>query len=641
MFQKITLICFAFIIAFVLVGSKENTIIRPRSIPVPVSVKDDGIPLSADQIKPGPVSFSVTEQPPYFTIPGLNNYVDYATNGNSLNQLIVSPGANTSSDTIIAVVNYCDSSEALNSNAGTTQRMRYNYSFNGGSTWQQILGIDITQGQKSRFPDMYLTTIGGLRTVIGVGRLWTPNPSTTQVGGASYDVGVGVGAPITILMTGRYHPGRDYFGCIRPDGKVGGIIQASDGSTTFSPDTIRYITFDPVTNTFSQPVKVWTDNFSNQVCSYTLQACPMIGSSVLVAAINYVNEPGSGGNDYRTLRVVTSTNNGTSWGTVKEYGYTTPYTIAGDTCQPYWHEDIAFKPGTTDYYVVYSTWPNIPGNLQEPTNNKGWKICIQSPVLNGEKPVVVADYHNIQVLGDTSKFNQLDYTLIHANSAYLSHPSIGFSQGGNLMWVAFSVIQTDKCPGPPTYNGSFFYHDIYLTLSYDGGNTWATPVNVTLTPQYDELYPVVAAYNNPGGAVYIMWQADKIPGCHSFLGLQPVQQTVDKVYAGFKRYQLTGITRRQSEVPASYSLSQNYPNPFNPSTKIKFDIPSNVRSEMSNVRLIVYDILGKEIATLVNEKLQPGKYEVVWDGSKYASGIYFYKITAGNFTDTKRMVMIK
>ena len=90
-----------------------------------------------------------------------------------------------------------------------------------------------------------------------------------------------------------------------------------------------------------------------------------------------------------------------------------------------------------------------------------------------------------------------------------------------------------------------------------------------------------------------------------------------------------------------FSLYQNYPNPFNPSTKIKFDVPSNVKREMSNVKLKIYDILGKELTTLVNETLQPGLYEFTWDASRYSSGIYFCELVAGNYKNIKKMILVK
>ena len=108
-----------------------------------------------------------------------------------------------------------------------------------------------------------------------------------------------------------------------------------------------------------------------------------------------------------------------------------------------------------------------------------------------------------------------------------------------------------------------------------------------------------------------------------------------------KYSQPNGIKRISSELPKIFMLYQNYPNPFNPTTKIKFSIPSNVKSETSNVRLVVNDILGREVATLVNDKLQPGSYEVEWDASGYASGVYFYRLSATEYTETKKMILMK
>ncbi len=100
--------------------------------------------------------------------------------------------------------------------------------------------------------------------------------------------------------------------------------------------------------------------------------------------------------------------------------------------------------------------------------------------------------------------------------------------------------------------------------------------------------------------------------------------------------ELVGIQPISNEIPNQFSLLQNYPNPFNPSTVISFQLAVN-----SFASLKVYDILGREVATLVNEQLQPGTYEVDWDGSKFASGVYYYKLIAGNYIETKKMVLIK
>lgn len=97
-----------------------------------------------------------------------------------------------------------------------------------------------------------------------------------------------------------------------------------------------------------------------------------------------------------------------------------------------------------------------------------------------------------------------------------------------------------------------------------------------------------------------------------------------------------GIQIISAEIPNSFSLHQNYPNPFNPMTKIKFDIP-----KAFNTKLAVYDILGKEIAVLVNENLKAGSYEVDFSAADLPSGAYFYRITTEGFTETKKMMLLK
>lgn len=99
-----------------------------------------------------------------------------------------------------------------------------------------------------------------------------------------------------------------------------------------------------------------------------------------------------------------------------------------------------------------------------------------------------------------------------------------------------------------------------------------------------------------------------------------------------------------NQIANTFYLYQNYPNPFNPSTKIKYIISSgrtNYYSERQNVTLTVYDILGREITTLVNEEKAPGAYEVKFDAEQFSSGIYFYKLTSGSFTQTKKFVLMK
>ncbi|MEO8513476.1 MAG: T9SS type A sorting domain-containing protein [Ignavibacteria bacterium] len=105
----------------------------------------------------------------------------------------------------------------------------------------------------------------------------------------------------------------------------------------------------------------------------------------------------------------------------------------------------------------------------------------------------------------------------------------------------------------------------------------------------------------------------------------------------------TGINPVSGEIPQNFSLSQNYPNPFNPSTKINFAIsPSYMNNGLQPlVRLSLFDIVGREVAVLANENLSPGNYSIDFDASSLSTGTYFYRLTAGEFSQTNKMVLIK
>ncbi len=126
------------------------------------------------------------------------------------------------------------------------------------------------------------------------------------------------------------------------------------------------------------------------------------------------------------------------------------------------------------------------------------------------------------------------------------------------------------------------------------------------------------------------------------------------VYGGARRTELpmvvTGIKSENEEIfPQKFLLFQNFPNPFNPTTKIKFSIPTSPQTPLLGkergrgevVKLVVFDILGKQVAILINEIKEPGSYEVEFDGSNLPSGIYFYRVTAGKFTSSRKMILLK
>lgn len=103
--------------------------------------------------------------------------------------------------------------------------------------------------------------------------------------------------------------------------------------------------------------------------------------------------------------------------------------------------------------------------------------------------------------------------------------------------------------------------------------------------------------------------------------------------------EFVGIKHIGTNVPENFKLEQNYPNPFNPTTYINFSLPSE--GGAMSVKLIIYNILGENIATLLDKELKPGNYSADWDASDYPSGVYYYRLTSGKYSDTKKMILVK
>jgi hypothetical protein len=117
----------------------------------------------------------------------------------------------------------------------------------------------------------------------------------------------------------------------------------------------------------------------------------------------------------------------------------------------------------------------------------------------------------------------------------------------------------------------------------------------------------------------------------------PNSQTHTDELIAYKASAVTSVSGNAvNQLPRNYSLSQNYPNPFNPTTNISYQLPAS-----SFTTLKVYDLLGREIATLVNEQKSAGTHTATFNAAALSSGMYFYQIKAGSFTETKKLVILK
>ncbi len=176
-----------------------------------------------------------------------------------------------------------------------------------------------------------------------------------------------------------------------------------------------------------------------------------------------------------------------------------------------------------------------------------------------------------------------------------------------------------------------------------GGDTTG-PLVIPVPPQ-DRRFVMstrsVNAHFNPGDTQTIIMAQLITRGTSNLNSVTKLKQLADVAIQLCNNGFVIGVEPISSEVPQQFELYQNYPNPFNPTTKIKFSIPPVGQRHAFDLLLVIYDILGREVVTLVNEELKPGTYEVEWNASNYPSGVYFYKLTTDSYSETKKMVLIK
>jgi hypothetical protein len=271
------------------------------------------------------------------------------------------------------------------------------------------------------------------------------------------------------------------------------------------------------------------------------------------------------------------------------------------------------------------------------------QIRFWSPNINQGSSIIIADSNNVPFYRNYG---------IYDSQYPLSRPVIGKAQVDDYLFVAFNATTGDYWPGASSADSTAYYCGMFM-YSSDAGNTWSIPERFTpitsplLDWRYVSIIPI-SPVNNNNIQVHLVMQGDPVPGSNINTWHNP--PWVGAQYYHFSNeLPIIDYVQDEQNVISSFKLEQNYPNPFNPSTKIRFVIPDVIASEAKQSQMVslkVYDILGSEIATLVNEELSPGEYEVTFDSHSgevrnLTSGIYFYTVRARGFVQTKKMVLLK
>ncbi|MCW8848841.1 MAG: T9SS type A sorting domain-containing protein [Melioribacteraceae bacterium] len=298
-------------------------------------------------------------------------------------------------------------------------------------------------------------------------------------------------------------------------------------------------------------------------------------------------------------------------------------------------QDIAYSLGPWSNPSSFSTFIALPAQPQligaSPYPNRPEYIS-----FNWEKARDATQYF-IEIAND----NNFSNILMSATTSDTVKVFPGFSEGQNIYWRVYSK----NVGGNSDWSVVSKYTLIFAPTDLILQRTELNEITLTWNDNSEVEDGYVIEHKLTDQAIFSVLDTLKGSGNEYVDKNVEQEQTYNyriKAYKelGESEYSneaslfLVGVV--ENDIPNQYSIGQNYPNPFNPTTKIKFGLPNSTLT-----KLIIYDLLGKEIQTLINKELETGYHEINFDASNYQSGIYFYRIQAGNYIQTKKMVLIK
>jgi len=523
----------------------------------------------------------------------LGGYYDYQANGTPQHIRVNPANGNIH-------VTYMTSTDSTNP-GGIARRTVYAFSTNGGATWNNFNNLFVPQ-RRSGFPsiDLLQGSNAGLPAIGNHSVVTTQLQSTLFV-----DSPEGAGAFSEINAPPSFGSSDEP---IWPY-----VIGPSDGSLVFHSSrlTARTNHLNRTTDfsSWQYPNAPWFTftgpNGSGGRNPGAANATGRVGTLVNATGPTAANP------DYGGLYLFESTDNGATWGS--PITVHPPMRITGaDTFAVWVSVDMTYDDNTPLVALNTSRFDLAGGGYFYADA----RIDFWSPTTG----LVTAVPHDTALF--VSDMNN------HAQSNHLTLGGPSICKSGSSIVIVFQAFQRDTAPTGVRYS------DVWYVKSTNNGVTWSRPVNITNTPAMDERYPTVSKYNQPG-FVNIVWQEDLYPGSWVISPPDPgaLPARANQV---FYRLNITTDVGEPPEVASSFRLEQNYPNPFNPSTTIRFQVPS-----ASFVTLKVHNVLGQEVATIVNDDRTAGSYEVVFSADNLPSGVYYYTLKGGTTSITKKMVLMR
>jgi photosystem II stability/assembly factor-like uncharacterized protein len=318
--------------------------------------------------------------------------------------------------------------------------------------------------------------------------------------------------------------------------------------------------------------------------------------------------------------------------------------------------NIQYTSGLTDLYSMFfldqnTGWVVGSENIILKTTNSGTNWNSQPKLQLGELAKVQFINQTTGWIGGTGYYSQRglarttnggenwvivesdiyfrDFSFINENTGWCLCDDVGLvkkTTNSGVNWITqFSV------PYPDRYKSIQFVNKDTGWVVGDGGYNYGYSPRITATRNGGQNWihqwpPIVQSWNFLNTLYFVNQNTGWAVGGRGYI----IKTTNGGGEGG------TFIEPIKNSVPDKYQLYQNYPNPFNPATAIEFDIP-----KISFVKLVVYDVLGKEAAVLVNEELKAGSYKIDFNAGNLSSGIYYYRLQTEKFTDTKKLIVVK
>jgi hypothetical protein len=571
--------------------SKPTTVVTNRS-----DVKFDDTPLflegakTVDSIVIGP-EIAVTG------LAGFYNYQFNGTNGHYINR--------KSATELHAV--YMTATDSLN--ISPTRRTKYAFSTNDGATWEEK--SEIPPNFRSGFCSLTLKNDGS--AAIGNHYL---DASALTAGFVNYDLLPGIGS-----FTGVQVPPNFIWPLVATlsNGNILTIGTSYRGAA--ATDTTCYVVFNSTTNTFGPMTMLTYLTPPSEENNSSMSSATAPGGKATILLNPYRETQGNWGQS--RLFELHSTDNGVTF-TAPAVIFN-PHVVGGDSVVPNANGacDVILD-ATGNYYAAFNSLgpTGFYSNARLYVIKQGFNSG--EPILVGGGPGTPPPY-NI----DSMATQMVAENFI----ASFDHPCLSLSDDGNYVFVSYSVsFQND------TSAGGFSRANIYYSYAPTTTMVFSAPIRVT-TYGWDSKYASINRVTPKIGnyyKLYMTYQKCKNAGSYVTGELSPYIAKASLIFRTITDATLIGVNDPSATVK-DYQLNQNYPNPFNPSTKISFNLP-----KQQAVTLKVFNVMGQEVASIFNNRVFPaGNNEIEFSAEKLSSGVYFYTIEAGNFTDTKKMIILK